>query len=561
MTPALDITGTARRRRPVLYSALACALVLLAAIITLGVLAVSSSAKLSDGNAGLVVLHSPFGGAKVVSLEAYIGSGHEGRAVRVQIEHGQVFPVGHVRAGEKITVVAVFRRPGWLSWLTGKTEQLHTTVMTPSTRLLTPYLTVADKLKPGAQAPVRFSEPISYYRVNGRLSGSSSILRRSAAVPVQGEAGTDQIQFAARSWERPTSASVAWFPAGSHASAVAMPAPGTKIGPVTPLTLTFSKPVGKVLHGHMPLVQPATAGAWRTINSRSIQFVPSGYGYGLGASVSVGLPAGIHVIGGVDPPPNPTVISTDPATPGANWTVPAGSTLRLQQLLAELGYLPVSFHYAGASADTTLTSEEAAAVQVPAGKFSWRYPHTPAALKALWKPGVYGELTKGAVMAFENYEDQSITADDMAIDGVDGPTVWKALIAAVLSHHKYTFGYSFVSVSENTPEMEHTWHNGKIVVSGLVNTGIPAAPTQTGTFAVFEHVPSTTMSGLNPNGTKYSDPGILWVSYFNGGDALHEFVRASYGFPQSLGCVEQPDAEAAKVYPYTPIGTIVQVNP
>jgi hypothetical protein len=49
------------------------------------------------------------------------------------------------------------------------------------------------------------------------------------------------------------------------------------------------------------------------------------------------------------------------------------------------------------------------------------------------------------------------------------------------------------------------------------------------------------------------------VSYFNGGDALHGFIRASYGFPQSLGCVEMPFAEAGQVWPYTPIGTIVNV--
>jgi L,D-transpeptidase catalytic domain len=546
MTPALDITGTARRRHPVLYSAIATVTLLLAAIITLGVLAVSSSAKLGGSNYGLLTLHTPFGGAKVVRLEAYVGTGHEGQAVPVRVQNDEVVPAGLVRSGEKITIVAVIQRPGWLSWLTGKTEQLHTTVVTPSTRLLTPYLTVADHLQMGAVAPIRFSKTISYYRVNG-VGETGTLPGRDVEVPVQGEAGTDEVQFAARTWERPSRAAVAWFPAGAHASVVATPAPGTKISPATPITLTFSKPVSKVLKGHLPPLNIAGAGAWRTINSRSIQFIPSGYGYGLAASVQVALPAGINVIGG--------------AAHGLSYTVPGGSTLRLQQMLALLGYLPVKFTYTGSSPDTNPTSEEAAAVQVPAGKFSWRYPNTPAAVKALWKPGVYGELTTGALMAFENNEDQTIAADDMAIDGLDGPAVWKALIAAVLSHHKYTFGYTFVSVSENIPEMEHTWHNGKIVVSGLVNTGIAAAPTQTGTFAVFEHVPSTTMSGLNPNGTKYSDPGILWVSYFNGGDALHEFIRGSYGFPQSLGCVEQPDAEAAKVYPYTPIGTIVQVVP
>jgi lipoprotein-anchoring transpeptidase ErfK/SrfK len=51
------------------------------------------------------------------------------------------------------------------------------------------------------------------------------------------------------------------------------------------------------------------------------------------------------------------------------------------------------------------------------------------------------------------------------------------------------------------------------------------------------------------------------VSYFNGGDALHGFIRASYGWPQSLGCVEMPFASAKTVFPYTPIGTLVTVGP
>ena len=71
----------------------------------------------------------------------------------------------------------------------------------------------------------------------------------------------------------------------------------------------------------------------------------------------------------------------------------------------------------------------------------------------------------------------------------------------------------------------------------------------------------TTMSGENPDGSKYSDPGIKWVSYFYEGDALHAFDRASYGSPQSLGCVEMSLEEAESVYPYTPIGTPVTVNP
>ena len=51
------------------------------------------------------------------------------------------------------------------------------------------------------------------------------------------------------------------------------------------------------------------------------------------------------------------------------------------------------------------------------------------------------------------------------------------------------------------------------------------------------------------------------MSYFNGGDALHAFDRASFGTPQSLGCVEMQLEEAGKVWPYTPIGTLVTIAP
>ena len=67
------------------------------------------------------------------------------------------------------------------------------------------------------------------------------------------------------------------------------------------------------------------------------------------------------------------------------------------------------------------------------------------------------------------------------------------------------------------------------------------------------------MTGTNPDGSHYSDPGVPWISYFNGGDALHGFPRGSYGVPQSVGCVELPIGAAAKVWPYTPVGTLVNV--
>src|SRR5439155_23124286 len=100
---------------------------------------------------------------------------------------------------------------------------------------------------------------------------------------------------------------------------------------------------------------------------------------------------------------------------------------------------------------------------------------------------------------------------------------------------------------------------GRTILSSPCNTGIPQAPTQLGIFPVFEHIPVGTMSGTNPDGSHYDDPGIEYISYFNGGDAIHACNRASFGTPQSWCCVELPLSAAAAVWPYTPIGTLVTI--
>ena len=120
--------------------------------------------------------------------------------------------------------------------------------------------------------------------------------------------------------------------------------------------------------------------------------------------------------------------------------------------------------------------------------------------------------------------------------------------------------YGYVFVSQNLPETRHRLPERRRGLSRPRPT--PASPRHrppTGTFPVYARYTVTTMSGTNPDGSKYVDPGIRWVSYFNGGDALHGFPRASYGFPQSDGCVEMPIANAAVVFPLTPLGTLVTV--
>ena len=61
--------------------------------------------------------------------------------------------------------------------------------------------------------------------------------------------------------------------------------------------------------------------------------------------------------------------------------------------------------------------------------------------------------------------------------------------------------------------------------------------------------------GLSPA----QDRDLAFVAYFNGGDAVHYFPRASYGSPRSLGCVELPRAAAQRAWPYLTYGSLVTV--
>jgi lipoprotein-anchoring transpeptidase ErfK/SrfK len=150
----------------------------------------------------------------------------------------------------------------------------------------------------------------------------------------------------------------------------------------------------------------------------------------------------------------------------------------------------------------------------------------------------------------------------LTVDGVAGPEVWKALLANLALGKGDATPYSYVFVSKTPlPETLTLYVNGAVKYGGvLVNTGAPGATTLDGTYPVFEHVKASDMKGTNITGSTYNDPTVPWASYFNGGDALHGFDRSSYGTPQSDGCVEMPPANAAVVYPLTPIGTLVTVN-
>jgi hypothetical protein len=289
----------------------------------------------------------------------------------------------------------------------------------------------------------------------------------------------------------------------------------------------------------MPTLSPPVAGTWAALSPSLLEYQAAGP-LVPGATETVTVPGGSSGVVGSEGQHLAQSVTSQ-------FSVAPGSILRLQQLLAELGYLPLTFTPAS---PLTSPSQEG---NDQVGSFTWRWPNQPLALETQWTPGSSNVITTGAVMNFESQ-------NGLKTDGVAGPQVWTDLLADVQSGKGDALPWDYVLVSQSRPESATVYKDGAPVYSTPVNTGVAGASTANGTFPVYARYTVTTMSGTNPDGSHYVDPGIQWVSYFNGGDALHGFVRASYGFPQSDGCVEMPVANAAVVFPLTPIGTLVTVQ-
>ncbi len=500
------------------------------------VVAFSGARLVGDSSALARVALQPFAG----SLVEVAASGPDGRNVALVDRGGRLFPLRKLVPGESVSVTVVIRRPGWLSWALGKERRETLRVSTPVAHVVQQWVTVPK----GDHPRVRFDTPVSAVSFG---AAPATVDRSSAVVPTAEQAGSVEVSAAARSWEQlGAPVRVTWFPKSNGPVVLARPAPGSRIAPATPLRLTFSRPVSSVLGGSALPVPAGVSGHWVAVDSHSVVFHPTGrFGMPFAVGVRVRLPAAVGLVA----PGGKAVHQSNTVS----WSVAPASFLRMQQLLAEQGYLPVDWTPKPGFATGTARAELNAAVSPPAGSFSWRYPNTPPELQALWTAGQPNEVTRGAVMMFEH--DHGLT-----VDGIAGPQVWHAVLADALAGKRRTDGYSYVYVHRNVPQLLTLWHNGQIVLTSPGNTGVPAAPTALGTWPVFEHIPVGTMSGTNPDGSHYNDPGIQWISYFHGGEALHSFNRASFGTPQSLGCVELPLAAAAQLWPYTPIGTLVTIE-
>jgi peptidoglycan hydrolase-like protein with peptidoglycan-binding domain len=322
------------------------------------------------------------------------------------------------------------------------------------------------------------------------------------------------------------------------------PAEGsTSVDGAADIRVEFSAPLSP--HSPMPTLEPAIDGTWQRHGNTAV-FVPD-TGFKQRTQVTVRVPAGstgVTSTGGG--------LLDAPVT--ATFRTGKYSSARLEQLLAQLGYLPLTWSpLSGSPAPLSDTRAQVnAAYKPPAGTYTWQSGY-PSDLTSLWRPAKPSLILKGAVMAFE--ADHHLT-----LDGIIGSQVWRAMFKAVAAGQMNTHGYTYALASQKLPETLTVWHNGHVIFHNLANTGIPAAPTAVGTDPVYLRYRSQIMRGRNPDGTKYADP-VAWVAYFRAGEAVHYFPRYSYGSQQSLGCVELPYQPAKRIWPYLTFGTLVTVTP
>ncbi|MGD0981525.1 MAG: L,D-transpeptidase [Solirubrobacteraceae bacterium] len=304
--------------------------------------------------------------------------------------------------------------------------------------------------------------------------------------------------------------------------------------------LTITLNASALASNPQPTLRPSVAGSWTTWGVHET-FTPS-YSFAVCGSYTLTIPAATAAVGETPLRSSRTL----------HFSVACPSVKALQEALARLGYLPYwieSFSGVGLDVPLTIAMASERAYALPHGWLHREYADAPSL-----EVGKMDATTTGALSVWEQDHDVPVgTAPDAAI--------WRTLVREEALNHDNPRPYTWVTVTENTqPELLKVHENRRVVITSPANTGVPGATTQTGEFPIYVRYTSTTMIGTNVDGTHYDDPGIPWVNYFNGGDAVHGYPRASYGFPQSNGCVELPIAAAERVYDQLMVGDMVDVS-
>jgi hypothetical protein len=254
--------------------------------------------------------------------------------------------------------------------------------------------------------------------------------------------------------------------------------------------------------------------------------------------------------------------------------------------LQSLGYLPITqaviHEKVGVLRHDAFLWPVPAALQHTADQYAWN---------------AQNPFIRGAIVQFERAN--GILGKRGVSYGRLHRSVVKVLFNKKAKADPWAWEWVYVTKASGTkqPERLHIWEHGKgWIWHTRVNTGVLGS-TPEGTWPIYQRLPKTTMRGVFPvpiswgayramegqqvpqwagsslmqsavgivNGhpvrwQPYSDPGILWVNYFDDGRGIHYYPRASYGFPQSAGCVEEPYKAAPITYRFLHYGVPVTVS-
>jgi lipoprotein-anchoring transpeptidase ErfK/SrfK len=104
--------------------------------------------------------------------------------------------------------------------------------------------------------------------------------------------------------------------------------------------------------------------------------------------------------------------------------------------------------------------------------------------------------------------------------------------------------------------MLYAYEGDTIVASFLVSTGVPQFPTVTGRYRIYIKLLYTLMAGDG-----YYLPDVPYTMYFYKGYGIHgTYWHNNFGQPMSHGCVNMYTPDAAWMFNWASVGTLVNVH-
>ena len=328
----------------------------------------------------------------------------DNKAIPVVIKGGAIIPSAMLPVSTPVTLSVSLERPSWISWLTGKSEAIKIRVVTPTAKLLNP-VAFGSPTKPllgNFSAPVR---TVSLTSATGtkilHLTNTTTKVSLKGVVG-SSPAGTLEVAASPESWETLPAASLLTYFQGSGTTPIAVISPTpSNLSPSSNITITLSQTIASAFGSKLPSIDPVINGAnplkgvWTETTPYTLLYTPSAPEFWPSEQFTLTLPVAVDV----------SVQNAKLAD--ASATIPlqgaSPSITRLQELLAQLNYLPLSWTPAAGDAPSGTSAALAqSALQAPNGTFSWRW-QMPSNFTSLWQQGSDNVITRGAVMSSEQF--------------------------------------------------------------------------------------------------------------------------------------------------------------